>query len=685
MNSNDKTYEMGLNFFPNSYRRHLPLLSTDELELIKELVEKTIEKIDYITFCEGIISIAKKDVGKHPNLEMLAIEIAYDNRKFSDLKYLGERSTNPSLLYFLSMGYVEKNLIKKANDILKMSESHIEINNNTILHEYLLAKAIISKANGDYLGSLFTLMAAKEYLKKSALEELSFQTSLVRILAEECSVLLLLGRTNDAIKSIKEGLSLSYDLKNTFFTIIFEIYYGNFLIEYERDFKSGSEYHKNAAKMAQKFRNPFLIALTLETIGVNLKKQRKLKEGLNFIEQAEIIFHDIGDERRQRIIANTIADLHLSFGNNSKALEILEKLEENDDSDLETLFNLINAHIRNDDLDKAELYLAKAKTLLKGKGWVKGEFQLTFFEGLINLQSGIFDEAEKLLLLARDEAKENNLEYLAIQANIQLLSVLVNKNLIFQSKRNFKKAKDAIENLQQMRKIEVDSFDYDSIELLKAILLYSNKEYEHAKEIFDVLQCNFKNYGEVTRRKIVADYLEKINQITSRKNLMKDFEETPEINYSSSQILNPIMNDNNPIYLTTGNPNIFLIISDSGVPIYSYYFENNFTMDKSLISGFIAAIVHFTDELKSSKDDKILDSDKNKLLAIRHGEFEILMEKRDKFVTAIIADKETYSLRRKLVTLTNKLAQYLRDFDFYYSDLSTRQSNYLKRKIEEMF
>ncbi len=685
MNNKDKTNEMEINFFPNDYRRHLSLLSVDELELIKQLKEKTTKEIDYITFCEGIISIAKKEIGKYPNLEMLAIEIAYDNRKFSDLKFLGERSTNPSLLYFLSMGYLEKNLIKKANDILKMSESHIEIDNNTILHEYLLTKAMISKANGDYLGSLFTIMAAKEYLKKSDLDELSFQTSLVRILAEESSVLLHLGRTTDAINSIKEGLSLSYDLKNTFFTIIFELYYGNFLIEYERDFKSGSEYHKNAAKMAQKFRNPFLIAYSLETIGVNLKKQRKLKEGLNFCEQAEVIFNEIGDERRQRIIANTIADLHLSFGNNSKALEILEKLEANDDSDLETLFNLINTHIRNDDLDKAELYLAKGRDLIKGKGWVKGEFQLIFFEGLINLQSGVFDEAEKLLLSARDMAKENNLEYLAIQANIQLLSVLVNKNLIFQSKRNFKKAKDAIEDLHQMRKIDVDSYDYDSIELLKAILLYSNKEYDQAKEIFDVLQSNFENFGEVTRRKIVADYLEKINMITSRKNQIKDFEEDSEINYSSSQILNPSMDNNRPIYLTKDKPNIFLIISDSGVPIYSYYFEDSFSMDKSLISGFITAIVLFTDELKSTKEEKNFDADKNKLQSIRHGDFEILMEKREKFVTAIIADKETYSLRRTLITLTNKLENYFRDFDFYYSDLSSKQSNYIKRKIVEMF
>ena len=217
MNNIDKTNEMEIAFFPNDYRRHLSLLSVNELELIKQLEEDTTKEIDYITFCEGVISIAKKEIGKHPNLEMFAIEIAYDNRKFSDLKFLGERSTNPTVLYFLSMGYVEKNLIKKANDILKMSESHIEINNNTILHEYLLAKAMISKANGDYLGSLFTIMAAKEYLKKSALDELSFQTSLVRILAEESSVLLHLGRTTDAIKSIKEGLSLSYDLKNTFF------------------------------------------------------------------------------------------------------------------------------------------------------------------------------------------------------------------------------------------------------------------------------------------------------------------------------------------------------------------------------------------------------------------------------------------------------------------------------------
>ena len=186
--------------------------------------------------------------------------------------------------------------------------------------------------------------------------------------------------------------------------------------------------------------------------------------------------------------------------------------------------------------------------------------------------------------------------------------------------------------------------------------------------------------GEISRRKIVAEYLEKINNQNVNKHKETESKDDAELNYLSSQIFYQNMQDDkNLIYKQEDQPQIFLMIADSGVPIYSHYFEESFSMDQSLISGFIAAIVHFTDEFKSQKTNLSTNSEENKLQAIRHGGFEIMMEKRENFVTAIIAKKETYSLRRNLITTTNRLEKYFKDYNFYVGEISNRQKNYIKK------
>jgi len=693
MNSetNKKSHEHVLSFFPNEYLHFIHKLTKQELFLLKEFLGKNgpLDQCNYITFCNHTITLAKDNIGKYAELEFLAAEIAYDNRRLEDLEFLSERSNNPKLLTILAKGFIEKNDIQKATEIIKLVEPYIDFNDKIFLQEYLLGKGLLLKSRGDFIGALLTTLAAKEVLNslQSELSEIEFFTYKARILIEESNILLYLGRFAEAFETIRSGLSIAKETGNRIFTTHFEILYGNYLIEYEHDFVNGCKHHRKAAKMAQELRNPYLIAIALEAAGFNLVRQRKLKEGLNFCQQAIKILENIGDIRRKAQLINVVANLNISFGEIDEALQMLKDLEKQIGSDdLTTLLNLINTNIRADNLDEAESYLQKAKQLIRGKGWIKGEFQLIFFEGLIKLQSGQFEHAEQLFNDAYNMAMENKLTYLAIQAGIQFANVLVNKNLIIPSKRNYIKAMKIIEELsEQVATFAIDSFDFDSIELLRAILLFSNQKYQQAKEILLALLENFEKFNEEIRKNIAINYLDKIEQTLKREQEFDNKNTKTDISIASSQIFTQnIQAYLHPLKTTEIKPKVFLIITDTGIPLYSYYFEPDFQMDKLLISSFLSAIIHFSEELQATRKKHDTKSEE-KLQAIKHKEFVIILEKQEGFCTAIIAEKESYSLRRKLLKLTTKLAKYLQKFEITYLELTSRQRNYIERLVKEYF
>jgi len=687
----EKEQEQKLSFFPNEYLRFIHKLTKQELILLKESLEKNLplDECDYITFCNHVIALAKNHIGKYSGLELLAAEIAYDIRRLEDLEFLSERSNNPKLLASLAKGLIEKNDIQKATEIIKLVEPYIDFNDKIFLQEYLLAKGLLLKSRGDFIAALLTTLAAKEVVNslQSELSESEFFTYKARILIEESNILLYLGRFAEAFETIRSGLSIAKETGNRIFATHFEILYGNYLVEYERDFVNGRKHHRKAAKIAQELRNPYLIAIALEAAGFNFVRQRKLKEGLNFCQQAIKILENIGDIRRKAQLINIVANLNISFGEVATALQMLKELEKQIGSDdLTTILNLINANIRADNLDEAENYLRRAKQLIRGKGWIKGEFQLIFFEGLIQLQSGRFERAEQLFNDAYNMAMENKLTYLALQANIQLANVLVNKNLIFPSKRNHIKALKIIEELSEQVAPAVDSFDFDSVELLRAILHFSNREYQPAKEILLALLQNFEKFNEEIRKAIAIDYLDKIEQAVKREQELCSKNAKTDICIASSQLFTQnIQAYIRPLKTKEIKPKMFLIITDAGIPLYSYYFESDFQMDKTLISGFLSAILYFSEELQATRKKPGSKPEKEKLEAIKHKQFEIILEKQEGFCTAIIAEKETYSLRRKLLELTAKLAKYLQRFEIDYLELTSRQRKYIERLVKDHF
>ena len=502
-------------------------------------------------------------------------------------------------------------------------------------------------------------MSAKEFI--SSVDEqndiITGSCLTAEILAIECKILLDMGRYGKAYETLNQGLTLAKKIDNKVLTAIFELYYGDYLIEYLNEPDAGNQHHRRAAAVARSLMNPLLIAKTLTTIGSNLRLQKNIEEGIKFCKHAEGLFKKLNDEQGRMNAANKIAQLQISFGNISAATSILLDLESKHCQNPDTYLNLVNAFIKTDDLDLAEIYLEKSRKYLRGRGDLPGEFLLIYYEGIIEFQSGNFSKAEFLFANAEEFADLSKLSRPSILASLQLVKVLVSKNIALPSKRNFKKAKFAIMDLTSQIRKDESSLEYNDLELLKATLLFSNKEYVEADNIFKRLDSFYMGIRLYEKINIVQDFISRIEHfkkigLVSKIKAAKDSFAGMDIAPTSIIQSAP---KKSPDFINLGTfPILLLILSHGGLPLFSHHFTDVFgKIDETLVSGFLGAIISFTEKIGEGTKDSYLN--KGFLQGIRHGDFEILLEQTESYIIALVADKESYLLRKQLKRLAEEL------------------------------
>ena len=136
------------------------------------------------------------------------------------------------------------------------------------------------------------------------------------------------------------------------------------------------------------------------------------------------------------------------------------------------------------------------------------------------------------------------------------------------------------------------------------------------------------------------DYLERIRRIEVLHKRMIDHGEQPtqksaraesfiSEEISSWNVLSARIDPTEPYIEIEANPMMLLILSESGLPLHSHYFSDSYKeLDETLVSGFLGAIVSFTETIsEGSQKKEIKNMTPGFLQGIRHGNFEILLER----------------------------------------------------------
>ena len=153
--------------YPRDCKRYLNKLSEKERALVDNEFQITPKStpIKYADYCQGIIELAIKSRGEFlPNLEFMAANIAYDNRKISALDLIAQRSQNHFVLIPHIKGMIARNSLARASANIRVLEGQLTIEDPLNQLELFLLKAMNASANGSLTDALFLTLAAKEFL-----------------------------------------------------------------------------------------------------------------------------------------------------------------------------------------------------------------------------------------------------------------------------------------------------------------------------------------------------------------------------------------------------------------------------------------------------------------------------------------------------------------------------------------
>ncbi len=125
------------------------------------------------------------------------------------------------------------------------------------------------------------------------------------------------------------------------------------------------------------------------------------------------------------------------------------------------------------------------------------------------------------------------------------------------------------------------------------------------------------------------------------------------------------------------SPLALIILHRSGIPLRSYVILKRAVKDQLLFGGFIVAVRDMLTEL--------FEEQKSKMLVITYGNHKIIIEAHPKgFSSVAVSALDSFSLRRKIHQLTDKLSQIDIPKQFF-GELSDEVSDAIDTKVQELF
>ena len=345
---------------------------------------------------------------------------------------------------------------------------------------------------------------------------------------------------------------------------------------YRQEYGIELKYHYKALDLFNKIQDKSRQAMSYINIGKVYARIDDLDKALGYFEKARKMYDQLGDKRRLSICQNNIASIYAyqgkylqAYENYRKALRLYRQLENRRGISM-VLYNMTTPMLKLKMFDSTQIVLDQAMEMLKTDKDTAGLAICHNNLGMLQVELGAFDTAEKYFLLAYTEAEKTNQKELLLECNIQLSEVYQAKGDYKSALNYFKKfslTNDSLRKneIEKVKEAEKDYLDEKSRQEVK--LLNKEKEIEKSQKkftftlgaflisiLFVVIYSLFRKY----RNK------KKSNQILAEKNILieeKNKEITDSITYAK-RIQNAILPNTNLLKTTLKDSFVLYIPKD---------------------------------------------------------------------------------------------------------------------------
>ncbi|TFG34156.1 tetratricopeptide repeat protein [Candidatus Thorarchaeota archaeon] len=603
---------------------------------MEDMQKKGTDSFQAIT--DVVTKIATKESMKeNPNEHVIAIGLhaCLIRGRIAEALFMSTDSTDVGILSLRAIVMFVLFDVQGLRDILTILEDKVDEDSLSSDQVRLSTVRVLLAAAEQDTSVIVCVMEFDNLLEKypeqveNPLVETMFTLYVVGTLLKEVGQVVRAARIADTL----EGMAIKKN--HRMFLALVENLRGH-ICNFKGDFEQGEQHYRKFMAISETLGFKLGIAMSLNNLGTLRLNALLLEEGLDYFKQSlELMDVEAG---RTVALANLgeICTVLGVFDEAEKYLLEGIRLEEKTKRGVIELYTWYSIFLSKTGRFKESLdYLKNAERIATTSEKPMQKAAYLFAKGINESGKKKYDDAiatfEELLQFAK---KEDVFEFL-VRAELELASTYVRAYGDSRSTEHLSKAGYHLNDLIQIGKEQ-------GIQALYAESLLARGD------MFSIIGKQWESKRDIERALSVAKFIEdprlekeaktRLDSIVEHSKIQKVDQSTVTKSLDRLSGFKPASSKMRDI----PQPNLHALITlerGSGLPVFVHHFDEQLTMDSSLISGFISAINVFSDEIMGQG---------GLLRSINHEGFTVMIEHTELRIVTLIADKESFEIRYKL-------------------------------------
>ncbi len=579
------------------------------------------------------------------------------------------------------------NELANYEEVLKFAEKAYqksqELRDNLRSIDSLEKMAYATMWMGDFEKALNLIKQSEDLLKSltrcTPLEREQREASIAFI---KGTTYLFQGNVNLALECAKKSLELRENVGNK--RKLAESLYlmGAIYVTLKSDLDWGLMYIERCQTLAKEINYQRIISKNLRALGVIYYLKGEFKKALKYTEQSLAIAEKIGNKQITSSNLNNIAMIFIYQGDFDKALTYLERsleIAKEIGSSWSISFatgSIIETLVYKGDIERAQRYLKQLEEI-NDKEDNKTINSLYRFSKAIVLKTSprIHNRAKAEELFKQIVQDEMIYADITICALLNLCELLLDELRITNEIEVLNELENLITQLLDIAESTGSNWVLAESYTLQGKLALLSLDLKGARRLLTQAQQIAEKQGmNLLAGKISIEHdnlLKELNTWESLKEQDVSLKERLELAHVDEQMDNLFWKrDFSSLEHSEEEPILLLVLSEGGIPIFSYVFSKEWSFEDDLFGGFLSAINSFSGELFSKGLDRA-----------KFGEHTVLMKSVASFSICYLFKGQSYLAQKRITNFIKKFENTPEIWQTFNNFYKTHQTIELKKNI----
>ena len=458
------------------------------------------------------------------------------------------------------------------------------------------------------------------------------------------------------------------------------------------DLDRGLMYAERCQTLAKDVNHQRIIGMNLQSLGIIYFMKGEFKKALKYTEQSLVFAEKTGFKQMISSNLNNLANIFTYQGDFNKSLTYLERsLEvakeiENNWFISSAIGSIIEALVYKGDVERAQRYLEQLEEINNKEDNISIDLTYRNHKAIVLKASPRIHNRAKAEELFKQIVQEEMIHgETTINALVNLCELLLDELRITNEIEVLSELENVITQLLDIAESAGSYWVLAETYTLQGKLALLTLDLKEARRLFSQAQQIAEKQGmDRLAGKISIEHDNLLNELNKWENLKDQdvsLKERVELAHIDEQIDNLLWKrDFSSLEHSEEEPILLLVLSDGGLPIFSYVFSKDWSFEDDLLGGFLSAINSFSGELFSKGLDRA-----------KFGEHTVFMRAVASFSICYLFKGQSYLAQKRINNFieqfqnTTEIWETFNNFYKTHQNIDIKKNASLKLLITEIF